>query len=971
MPLSYKYSMQYVLRFVNHKCGVYQSFPPLHKGSRLRYLVTIEQKLRGYEQDNRFRECYTENATVAAKVLDIFVAARRGHFNRKVRRNMKRYTGWLFGALSLLVLTVAVLLMNRATPLYGVETVQPKAAVVGEYTVQVGDYSALLGDINNNGKIDTSDARMILQATVGKYGSEVNKGVEDLTEEEFCTADVDQNDTVNTTDARLVLQAAVGKITEFPEPDPDTTTTTGNTTTTAPTRKEATLSSEPVEDLTKATNAVVNESPDTFCNPINIAYGYRSDADEGYREGADPVVQVFNGEYYLFVSHNYGYWWSKDLTNWEFVACMDAEMDKWAPATCVVGDTMYLTHSQGGAIFKSTDPKSGKWTRVGQPVVWDDPALWYDEDGYVYCYYGCSNVNPLYVAKLDPNNNMALVGAPIECFYANIPAHGFEAPGDQNQNTSGDCWLEGAWMVKHEGKYYLNYAGPGTEYASYADGCYVADSPMGPFTFCTSSPVSYKATGFTVGAGHGATFQDLWGNWWKVDTIAVSQHSSWERRIELIPLTYDENGNQITNTVFLDYPTYVPALIEDNFGDGAQPDWNLLSYDVDVSVSSTLDTAYSADKAVDESIRTWWSAATGNADEWLTLDLGKLCAVNAVQVNFADEDAQRVSGRNNTYCYNYLIEFSQDGETWYTLADHTGVTAEAYKAQDTSHDYYELVSAIGARYIRLTNKGEIPAGGKFAVSGLRVFGNGQGEAPAAVDSFRVNRPVGDERTVTVRWDAADGAEGYIIRFGYDEDVLNQAYQVIGGTSATIRMLNMGVDYWFTIDTYNDSGYTKGTAVQHAPATREAPADTPVNQPAAPVETVVEGYTVYEMESGKTVNCDISTDAKASGKSSVHNLHNKNSYVELTGVDGGNGGEAKLHLAYSNGNGSASMQILVNGKSQGTVKLATSGNWNTFVAMEFDIADLTPGETNTIRIVGGIDEGFNPDFIQVIYDKETE
>ena len=52
----------------------------------------------------------------------------------------------------------------------------------------------------------------------------------------------------------------------------------------------------------------------------------------------------------------------------------------------------------------------------------------------------------------------------------------------------------------------------------------------------------------------------------------------------------------------------------------------LLNYNKPVLVSSTLG-AYSANNAVDENIRTYWSAATGNAHEWIQSDLGALSTV--------------------------------------------------------------------------------------------------------------------------------------------------------------------------------------------------------------------------------------------------------------------------------------------------------------------------------------------------------
>ena len=836
-------------------------------------------------------------------------------------------------------------------------------AAVGEYTVPLTDGRALLGDFDRDGKITSTDARCVLQVAVGKYNG--STGPEDLSADGFLLADVDGDEKITTTDARLILQAAVGKITLFPGEKPEEQS--------APIRP-ATRSNEPVEDLAAATQAVVNPTPDTFMNPVNVAYAYRDDDKEGYREGADPVIQVYRGEYYLFVSHCEGYWWSEDLVNWHFVACMEAEMDKWAPATCVVGDTLYLTHSQGGAMFKSDDPKSGKWVRVGKPISWDDPALWYDEDGYVYCYYGCSDVAPLYVVKLDPNSNMKLVEGPVECFYKNQAAHGFENQGNNNENTSGNAWMEGAWVVKYEGKYYFNYAVPGTEFASYADGCYVGEAPMGPFTFCESSPVSYKSTGYLVGAGHGAVFRDLWGNWWKIDTVAVSGHSSWERRVELIPLTYDLNGNQITNVAMLDYPLYVPALGYDNFGEERRPDWNLLSYNAAATASSTLGAPYAPGKAADESIRTWWCAATGDPEEWLMLDLGRLCEVDAVQVNFADEDAMVTTGRNHDYCYNYLVEFSGDGETWHLLADHTGITAAPYEGKDTSHDYYELVSGVGARYLRVTNKGAIPAGGKFALSGLRVFGTSREEAPARVTGVTVSRPTTDERRVTVKWDKAEGAEGYIIRFGYDRRVLNQAWQVWGGdvTSATVRFLNMGVDYWFTVDSYNGGGITPGTGLTRASHTRPAPEGTkPGDPPEEPEanEFVLPDLPVYEMEngtlSGGAVKSSAAEDAPASGKATVHNMHLSGAFVEITEVDGGKGGSATLHLGYANGNSHATLEVIVNGVSQGKFNLKSSGAWNKYTVADIPVGGLTQGATNVIRFLGGIDEGFNPDFFQIV------
>ena len=42
----------------------------------------------------------------------------------------------------------------------------------------------------------------------------------------------------------------------------------------------------------------------------------------------------------------------------------------------------------------------------------------------------------------------------------------------------------------------MQYGAPGTEFNVYADGVYVADYPMGPYTYQKHNPVSYKPGGY-------------------------------------------------------------------------------------------------------------------------------------------------------------------------------------------------------------------------------------------------------------------------------------------------------------------------------------------------------------------------------------------------------------------------------------------------------------------------------------------
>lgn len=66
----------------------------------------------------------------------------------------------------------------------------------------VDPYAAISGDVNGDGKVNTTDARLALQHAAGRVK---------LTAEQQATADVDGNGKVNTTDARQILQKAVKK----------------------------------------------------------------------------------------------------------------------------------------------------------------------------------------------------------------------------------------------------------------------------------------------------------------------------------------------------------------------------------------------------------------------------------------------------------------------------------------------------------------------------------------------------------------------------------------------------------------------------------------------------------------------------------------------------------------------------------------------------------------------------------------
>ena len=544
--------------------------------------------------------------------------------------------------------------------------------------------------------------------------------------------------------------------------------------------------------------AKIAQSPKTFCNPVNLNYRFmKIDGGEGIREAADPVVVSFKDKYYLFASKSSGYWYSEDFTDWKHVFITDSVLpiEDYAPGLFIHKDHLYYvgsTHGKG-MLYRSAAPETGVWEPVKEIWSYWDPAFYVEGDN-LYMYYGCSPVDPIYAQVLDLNTLEARTEV-ITCFNSNKEEYGWERTGEHNELPRRP-YIEGAWMTAHQGKYYLQYAAPGTEWKSYADGTYVSDSPSGPFTYMENSPVSYKPTGF-IGGAVGSE------NYWKAATNSISVRHMFERRVSFYPAGFDKDGYLYTDTYLGDYPMFLPTE-KRQASNSFQPGWMLLSYGKTVTASSTLD-GFPAENIVDEDSRTAWVAATNNDTEWLQVDLQHLSSVNAIQVNFDEYGAKQKGFVPGVY-QSYVIYASVNGEDWYPVVDYST------KKTDTPHDYIEFEEPFKARYIKLQNK-EYTVSSNLSVRDLRIFGNGLGSKPRPVNGFTVKRNEEDPCKVSLAWNEVPHAQGYIVRYGIAEDKLYSNFQVMGETSLEIGSLNKGVTYYFTIDTYNENGITRTEQVE--------------------------------------------------------------------------------------------------------------------------------------------------------------
>lgn len=570
-----------------------------------------------------------------------------------------------------------------------------------------------------------------------------------------------------------------------------------------------------------------------ICNPLNLEYRYQ--IKEGYagkavfREAADPTMVLFKEKYLLFASKSGGFWYSDNLCDWRFKETPELPYYDYAPDVREVNNAVVFSASRRGepcTFYRSEDPLNTPFTPVSTTFDFWDPDIFQDDDGRVYFYWGCTNKEPIWGIEMDAQTLLP-IGEKVGLIDEDDENHIWERTGENNrlgepkteierltrEHVGTKPFIEGAFMNKHGGLYYLQYAAPGTQYNTYSDGVYVGEGPLGPFKYQRHNPFSSKPGGFIHGAGHGSTFQDKAGNWWHTSTMRISCYDDFERRLGLFPCGFDEDGTLYCNQNFADYPFALPEGLAQP-PKSTQPEWMLLSYNKNVSASSSL-SGHEPQLAVDENIRTWWAAENKGAEEWFEIDLGEAKSVHAIQLNLADEgleypqiEENKMNNETMAKRYiavkpgytKYILEGSENGSDWHVL-HHAAST-------DYAHDFILLENTMPLRYVRVSGM-EMPYEGLPAISGLRIFGKGGGSVPKMVS--KVNAARMPDGAIALEWDAVAEADGYNIRYGLQENKLYSSWQVFGTNKLDLTMINGNMPYYIAIDSFNENGVTEGTA----------------------------------------------------------------------------------------------------------------------------------------------------------------
>ncbi len=144
-----------------------------------------------------------------------------------------------------------------------------------------------------------------------------------------------------------------------------------------------------------------------------------------------------------------------------------------------------------------------------------------------------------------------------------------------------------------------------------------------------------------------------------------------------------------------------------------------------------------------------------------------------------------------------------DGKQFFVIED------KSQAQTDLSHDLVVREEGVKARFIRISDM-EIPYGQKPSISGLRIFGIGDGKIP----NKAVYSAVRDTRIdMNVKIEHGDGALGHMILWGSSPEKLYHSWMVLGDEAVTepkrVGALVADRDYYVRVDSFNENGITTG------------------------------------------------------------------------------------------------------------------------------------------------------------------
>lgn len=480
--------------------------------------------------------------------------------------------------------------------------------------------------------------------------------------------------------------------------------------------------------------AAAGPAPATFCNPLplpdypvgrgvrDVVSGAPLDAPslwlqghkEQYRELADPTAIWQEGKWYLYPSCDMA-WVSADQgATWQHHPLNIRDVG-YAP-TVVKHGGRFLLLASDSPLYASASPL-GPFEPLGPMHLprgsgapgLTDPMLFSDDDGRLYFYWGCTQKGGIWAVELDAQKPTEAIGKPFEAIPFNPREQPWEALGDWNQDTTGG-WVEGSWMIKRNGTYYLTYSAAGTQHRSYAMGCYTAKSPLGPFTPQKRNPIFRSPEGLITGTAHGCVVAGPQDGLWVFYTVLAGVAHGFERRLGMDRAEIGADGE-----LFVAGATSLPQWVPGRAPAGAasaSTGW--------LPINGGVPTLGSSDApnlpgrlAVDNELRTWWQPADGDAQPVLTSQFNAPATIHSVRVIWRDIGLNTTKGVA-AGPFRYRVELETAPRKWTAILDRGAST------EDLLVDYRECPPASGSA-ARLVITGW-PRGITPGVAEFTVFG---------------------------------------------------------------------------------------------------------------------------------------------------------------------------------------------------------------------------------------------------------
>ena len=284
----------------------------------------------------------------------------------------------------------------------------------------------------------------------------------------------------------------------------------------------------------------------------------------------DPFILLHEGTYYAYGTHSdkgIEVYVSDNLKTWSRPAQLpdglalnkeDVWADRWfwAPEVYLVNGTFYMYYSADEHICVATSKSLlGPFKQEKkEPMIADekciDNSLFIDDDGKPYLFFDRFNDGlNIWVAELTDDLLQIKRETMRPCIHVSQP---WEMIWPRVN--------EGAFVMKHEGMYYMTYSANSYESPFYGIGCATATDVNGPWTKYEHNPL-LQCPGDLVGVGHSAMFRDKKGQLRIVFHAHKDKEAIHPRGMYIGKVKFRKQKGSSEQTMYID-PEYITPVLK-------------------------------------------------------------------------------------------------------------------------------------------------------------------------------------------------------------------------------------------------------------------------------------------------------------------------------------------------------------------------------------------------------------------------